>query len=55
VQADIPDAEVIHGRYKNDGSLRVIDTSQGSTCRTSEQRVATSQSVRARRIRRTRW
>jgi hypothetical protein len=38
VQADIPDAGVIHGCYqKSGGSLRVIDTSRGDTCRSSEQ------------------
>lgn len=37
VQADIPDSGVIHGCYpKNAGTLRVIDTSTGTGCRSSE-------------------
>jgi len=37
VQADIPDGNVVNGCYqKNVGNLRVIDTSQGDSCRPSE-------------------
>ncbi len=44
VQADIPDAGVIHGCYqKNVGNLRVIDTSQGDACRPSEKALSWNQ------------
>jgi hypothetical protein len=37
VQADIPDGGTIHGCYKtNKGDLRVIDTSAGGSCQSSE-------------------
>ena len=44
VQADIPDSGVIHGCYqKVNGQLRVIDTSQGGTCRPSEKALSWNQ------------
>jgi hypothetical protein len=45
VQADIPDAGVIHSCYqKNNGQLRVIDVSKGDSCRSSERALSWNQS-----------
>jgi hypothetical protein len=44
VQADIPDSGVIHACYqKVNGQLRVIDTSQGGTCRPNENALSWNQ------------